>query len=161
MRSMIAFVTRSLVPSEILRISSARERQCSVSSYKDFVATTHSPHTILHRISRRGWGLRPLTSSLNVLTLFHMTVETIGQAFSLGWRVTVRCSHSREDGAHSKSSRECTYRKELDMETLVCTRGRAFPLSRLESRLRCPRCGGRNLVVLYQPPASTIAVRHP
>jgi hypothetical protein len=67
----------------------------------------------------------------------------------------------RQDGAHSKSSRECTYRKELDMETLVCTRGRAFPLSRLESRLRCPGCGGRNLVVLYQPPASTIAVRHP
>jgi hypothetical protein len=47
------------------------------------------------------------------------------------------------------------------METLVCTRGRAFPLSRLESRLRCLRCGGRNLVVLYQPPVSTIAVRHP
>jgi len=33
---------------------------------------------------------------------------------------------------------ECRYRAELDMETLVWTRGRAFPLSRLESRLRCP-----------------------
>jgi len=90
-----------------------------------------------------------------------MAIETIGEAFSLGWRVTVRCSHSREDGAHSKSSRECTYRKELDMETLVCTRGRGFPLSRLESRVRCPRCGGRNLVVLYEPPTSAIAVRRP
>jgi hypothetical protein len=90
-----------------------------------------------------------------------LAVETMGEAFALGWRVTVRCSHSREDGAHSKSSRECTYRKELDMETLVCTRGRAFPLSRLESRLRCPWCGGRNLIVLYQPPVNTIAVRHP
>jgi len=28
-----------------------------------------------------------------------------------------------EDGAHSKSSHECTYRAELDMETLVCSRG--------------------------------------
>jgi DNA-directed RNA polymerase subunit RPC12/RpoP len=90
-----------------------------------------------------------------------MAVETIGEAFSLGWRVTVRCSHSREDGVHSKSSRECTYRKELDMETLVCTRGRAFRLSRLESRLRCPRCGGRNLVVLFEPPTRALAVRHP
>ncbi len=43
------------------------------------------------------------------------------------------------------------------METLVWTRGRAFPLSRLESRLRCPRCGSRNVVVLYRPPSSAAA----
>ena len=88
-----------------------------------------------------------------------MAVETIGEAYSLGWRVTVRCSYGREDGAHSKSSRECINRKELDMETLVWTRGRAFPLSRLESRLRCPKCGSRNVVVLYQPPVNTAARR--
>ena len=40
----------------------------------------------------------------------------------------------------------CSYRRELDMETLVWTRGRAFPLSRLESR------GSRYVVVLYEPP---------
>src|ERR1700690_1167250 len=34
-------------------------------------------------------------------------VETIGEAFSLGWRVTARCSRGREDGPSSKSSREC------------------------------------------------------
>jgi hypothetical protein len=49
------------------------------------------------------------------------------------------------------------YRKELDMETLVWTRGRGFPLSRLESRLRCPCCGSRDVVVLYQPPRSAAA----
>jgi DNA-directed RNA polymerase subunit RPC12/RpoP len=38
------------------------------------------------------------------------------------------------------------------METLVCTRGRAFPLSSLESRLRCPRCGNRRMVVMFEPP---------
>ncbi len=43
------------------------------------------------------------------------------------------------------------------METLVWTRGRDFPLSRLESRLRCPRCGSRNVVVLYHPPRRSIA----
>jgi hypothetical protein len=79
-----------------------------------------------------------------------MAVETIGEAHSLGWRVTARCVRSREDGTSSKSSRECIYRKELDIETLVWTRGRAFPLSRLESR---------NVVMLYQPPTNTAVSR--
>jgi hypothetical protein len=82
-----------------------------------------------------------------------MGIETIGEAFSHGWRVVARCVGGREDGPSSKSSRECTYRRELDLETLVCTRGRAFPLSRLESRLRCPRCGNRRMVVMFEPPA--------
>ncbi len=86
-----------------------------------------------------------------------MAVETIGDAFSLGWMVTVRCGYGRSESPSSRSSRECNYRKELDMETLVWTRGRAFPLSRLESRLRCPRCGSRDVVVLYQPPCSAVA----
>ena len=87
-----------------------------------------------------------------------MLVETIGDAYALGWRVTVRCNYQRGDGPRNPSPRDCSYRKDLDMETLVWTRGRAFPLSRLESRLRCPRCGSRNVVVLFQPPRSA-AVR--
>jgi hypothetical protein len=85
-----------------------------------------------------------------------MAVETIGDAHSLGWRVIARCTHGREDGPRTQSNQACTYRKELDMETLVWTRGRAFPLSRLESRLRCPRCGSRDVVVLYQPPSRAV-----
>jgi hypothetical protein len=81
-----------------------------------------------------------------------MPVETLGEACSQGWRVTVRCADGRTESPRSQSSRECNYRKELDMETLVWTRGRAFPLSRLESCLRCPRCGSRYGVVRYQPP---------
>jgi len=42
------------------------------------------------------------------------------------------------------------------METLVWTRGRGFPLSRLETRLRCPRCVSREVVVLYQPPSRAV-----
>ena len=68
-----------------------------------------------------------------------MPVETLGEACSQGWRVTLRCADGRTESPRSQSSRECNYRRELDMETLVWTRGRAFPLSRLESRLRCPR----------------------
>jgi DNA-directed RNA polymerase subunit RPC12/RpoP len=68
-----------------------------------------------------------------------------------------RCGFGKED--NRTSVRECVFRQDLDMATLVWTRGRDFPLSRLESRLRCPRCGSRNVVVLYQPPANTAVVR--
>jgi hypothetical protein len=80
-----------------------------------------------------------------------MTVETLGEAHSLGWRIFARCALGKRDGM--KSIRECIYRKELDVETLVWTRGRAFPLSSLETRLRCPQCGSRRVVVLFEPPA--------
>jgi hypothetical protein len=43
------------------------------------------------------------------------------------------------------------------METLVWTRGRTFPLSRLESRLSCLQCGSRQIVVLFDPPANVAA----
>ncbi len=88
-----------------------------------------------------------------------MGIETIGEAFTLGWRVTARCAHGREDGPSAKSSRACIYRKELDMETLVRARGRAFPLSSLESRLRCPRCGNRRMVVMFEPPSRAASAR--
>jgi len=86
-----------------------------------------------------------------------MPVETIGDAYALGWRVIARCRHGRSDSPRSQSSRECLYRKELDVETLVWTRRRGFPLSRLESRLRCPQCGSRDVLVIYQPPANLAA----
>jgi hypothetical protein len=67
-----------------------------------------------------------------------MAVETLGEACSQGWRVIVRCSYARSESPRSQSSRECNYRKELDMETLVWTRGRAFPLSRPGKLLALP-----------------------
>ena len=79
-----------------------------------------------------------------------MAIETLGEAYSLGWRLTVRCTHGKED--NRTHARECIYRKELDLETLVCTRGRGFPLSRLESRLKCPKCGSRRMVVMFTVP---------
>jgi hypothetical protein len=46
-----------------------------------------------------------------------------------------------DDRTHT---RPCVYREELNLHTLVWTRGRNFPLARLESRLMCPRCGNRS-----------------
>jgi hypothetical protein len=47
----------------------------------------------------------------------------------------------RRDGM--KRVPECAYDGELDLPTLIWTRGRDFPLTMLERRLKCPRCGSR------------------
>lgn len=119
--------------------------------------TTHSLGAFYASALGRVLGERLLTPAANVLNLFSW-VETIGEAFSLGWRVTVaartvgKTARIQSRAVNARTARSWTWRR------WVCTRGREFPLSRLESRLRCPRCGGRNLVVLYAP-TSAIAVR--
>lgn len=84
-------------------------------------------------------------------------VETLGEALDAGWRLTVRCAWGKREAL--KTVRECISRYELDLATLVWTRGRAFPLSSLESRLKCPRCGSQRVVVLFSPPAIPTAAR--
>ena len=81
-----------------------------------------------------------------------MEVETLGQALDGGWRIHMRCSiGTRREGL--KIVRPCPFRCELDVETLVCTRGRDCPLSVLVQRLRCPYCGARDVIVSFTPPA--------
>ena len=53
-----------------------------------------------------------------------------------------------------KRKRECICSAELDMETLVWTRGRAFPLAWLQERLRCPQCGSRRVTLASAAPAA-------
>jgi len=79
-------------------------------------------------------------------------IETLGEAMSYGWRVHVRCLDDGREGL--KHKRECGWRMELDLPTLVCTRGRDFPLSRLAERLRCPRCGCRRMAVAFDSTAN-------
>jgi hypothetical protein len=93
-----------------------------------------------------------LTRAGRCSTFVLMEVETLGIARSLGWRVHMRCSDGYREG--TKSIRRCVYRKQLDLETLVCTRGPNFPLSRLESRLMCPGCGSRTVTVVFEPPTN-------
>jgi hypothetical protein len=50
-------------------------------------------------------------------------------------------------------ARMYAYGGELDMLTLVWTRGRDFPLGILASRLKCPRCGSRQATVFFEPPS--------
>jgi hypothetical protein len=85
-----------------------------------------------------------------------MAIETLGEALDLGWRLTARCAWGKREAM--KTVRACIQTYELDLATLVWTRGRAFPLSSLEARLRCPRCGSRRVVVLFQPPPASRAL---
>jgi hypothetical protein len=85
-----------------------------------------------------------------------MLVEALGEAFDLSWSVHMRCLHDGKEGLKHRC--DCNFRRELDLETLVCTRGRAFPLGRLAERLRCPRCGRREVAVMSGPPAGIGAV---
>jgi hypothetical protein len=50
-----------------------------------------------------------------------MGVETLGEAYMLGWRIHVRCAWGRREAM--KSVRGCLGKSELDLHTLVWTRG--------------------------------------
>ena len=91
--------------------------------------------------------------SLNVL----MSVETLGEAWQLGWRVVACCDWGKRDGM--KSIRECVYRGELNLTTLVWTRGLNFPLSNLATRLKSPRCGSRRVRLVYSVPKEPVTNR--
>jgi hypothetical protein len=83
-----------------------------------------------------------------------MPVQTLGEAWKLGWRVRVRCLLTT-DNPHSRNKRisiECNTSAELDMKSLVWTRGDAFPLDQLCTRLKCPRCGNRNIQLVFDVP---------
>ncbi len=80
-----------------------------------------------------------------------MSVETLGEAYQGGWRVRVRCAQGKRFGM--KSIRECLADAELDMASLVWTRGRDFPIAMLAERLKCPTCGSRRVTTMFFPPA--------
>lgn len=58
-----------------------------------------------------------------------------------------------------KRVRECVYGGEFDLQALIWTRGSAFPLARLESRLKCPRCGSRRVRLAFSVPPAGQQVR--
>jgi hypothetical protein len=77
-----------------------------------------------------------------------MEMGTLGDAWECGVTAWMACARSPHEGL--KRKRECTYRCNLDMETLVCTRGRDFPIVKLGQCLRCLRCGSRDVRVVFK-----------
>jgi hypothetical protein len=90
----------------------------------------------------------------DVLILFSVAVQTLGEAWKLGWGVRARCLWGGPDphSRHNRISIECDTTVRLDMETLVWTRGSNFPLDQLSSRLKCPKCGERRVKVYFEVP---------
>jgi hypothetical protein len=82
-------------------------------------------------------------------------IETLAEARDAGMRITARCAWGRREGM--KSIRECKASIRLDLDTLVWTRGAAFPISMLEGRLKCPACGSRKVVQLFDLPSQPTA----
>jgi len=81
-------------------------------------------------------------------------VETLGEAWNLGWRLVARCIDGRVD--QGRGSAKCDWSYELDMMTLVATRGRAFPLADMASRIKCPRCGCLRVRIIYVLPGQSV-----
>jgi len=79
-------------------------------------------------------------------------VVTLGEAWHAGWQLTARCDENRL--AWARKVQPCTWQRSLDMVTLVASRGMAFPLNLVSSRLRCPNCGGRKITVLFLVPGA-------
>jgi hypothetical protein len=49
------------------------------------------------------------------------------------------------------AARKCHDTKELNLETLVWTRGRKMLPSDLKDRMMCPQCGGRRTSIIFDP----------
>jgi hypothetical protein len=82
-------------------------------------------------------------------------ISTIGEAHDLGWKIRVYC---REGKGHAmKKHRACVAYVDLDLPTLVWTRGRDFPIGSIATRMKCIRCGSRFVSVAMEPPASPMA----
>jgi hypothetical protein len=77
-------------------------------------------------------------------------VEMIGEAWQLSWRVTALCNAGKRDGM--KSIWPCIYSYDLDLRTLIWTRGSVLPLSMLASQLKCPSCGSRQGTLIFHMP---------
>jgi hypothetical protein len=74
---------------------------------------------------------------LDAMLAIRMAVETLKDALSAGWRVHVKCIGGKVD--NGKSVAKCVNQRELDLETLVWTRGRNMPISMMSERMMCPR----------------------
>jgi hypothetical protein len=84
-------------------------------------------------------------------------IETLGEAWNADWHLMARCARGMID--YGRSATKCEWSYNLDMMTLVATRGRDFPVADLAKRLRCPRCGCREIRVIYVMPGDRIPQR--
>ena len=80
-----------------------------------------------------------------------MAIETLGALWEQGWTISARCHAPRKRGM--KSGHACNWRCELDVRTLLVTRGAPFPVERLSEMMICPRCRQRQVMLTFLSPA--------
>lgn len=87
-----------------------------------------------------------------------MAIETLRDLWQANGRVHFRCAYGNREGL--KSIRECGFRYEIDLMTLMITRGRACLIADLQHKMRCPKCGSKRVAVGVtlngQPDASAL-----
>lgn len=83
-------------------------------------------------------------------TICSMGVDTIGEALSLGWRVVARYARRARMALRRDAVASAVCRRELDIETLACTRAGRF-CCRGWNVGGCPRCGNGRMV-MFEPP---------
>ena len=86
-----------------------------------------------------------------------MEIENLADVWEAGGRLYARCEKPRREGL--KSVRACGNQYELDVRTMLWTRGGAFPISMLSSRMRCPKCGAREVSVRLSLPGTVLAAQ--
>jgi len=80
--------------------------------------------------------LRPRLAQTLFLAQHLPMIATIGDAYDRGWKLRIYCRFGNRDGV--KSIRECKAHVEIDLATLVWTRGREFPVARLDTHMKVP-----------------------
>lgn len=68
-----------------------------------------------------------------------MAIETLYDLWLAKGRIHVRCAWGGREGM--KSVRECGFRYEPDLMSLMITRGRSGQLADLRTKMRCPMFG--------------------
>jgi hypothetical protein len=81
-----------------------------------------------------------------------MSVRTLGDAWRYGWTARAVCQHMSPGKRTERANISCRTSYDLDLQSLIWTRGERFPRDQLESRLRCPRCGQMRVQVLWDVP---------
>ena len=69
---------------------------------------------------------------------------TIGDALDAGWEMTLQCDRRR---AGLKSARACTGVQTLHLPSLIATLGPDAELDKLNTLIRCPKCGSKYVLV--------------
>ena len=78
-----------------------------------------------------------------------MAVEILGEA-GISTGASPRAVRSSTVTVCGPSAR--IYQYDLDLRTLIWTRGASFPLSNLATRLKCPSCGSRHVALVFHMP---------